>query len=276
MESAKVTRSIELIEQAVLEAKRPAAMLSFGKDSMVLAHLIRLSSVKPKFPKAHGFPVDVIYHRDPWFAHKHAFADEIIRSWGMEVHDFPPFASGVKVKDDMIELVARYNFGSGAMDIPKNTCDPGLYPRRDYLCGLNDWLLRPKTFLHEYLWDSVFLGHRSADVDPFDGPIPLKSNTSQVGGVRMIFPLHDWTDRELWSYIEEHKIPVQESRYQGDLNQMWFANDYTHACTACIDPREKRETVFCPKLKVDVKNRGAEVLQLQERPDYINYEMEKV
>ncbi len=266
---SKIDDSIELIETAMMQSQRPAAMLSFGKDSMVMAHLIRRAAVTPAFPRTHRFPMDVIYHRDPWFAHKHVFADEIIRSWSMEVHDFPPMASGVKVKPDMIELVARYNFGHGAMDIPKNTVPPEDYPRRDYLCGLNDWLLRPKTFLHEYVWDTVFMGHRSADVDPFEGSVPLKSNETEVGGVRMVFPLRDWTDAELWNYISDQKIPVQAARYYGGADESWQANDYISACTACIDPRETRATVFCPKLKREVPNRGAEVLQLNVRPSYI-------
>ena len=274
MESSKIDHSIELMERALLNAKRPAAMLSFGKDSMVLAHLLRHVAVTPSFPKAHSFPVDVIYYRDPWFPHKHAFADSIIRSWGMEVHDYPPFAAGVKVKPDMLELVARYNFGSAAMDIPKNVCPPEEYPRRDYICGLNDWLMRPKTFLHDYVWETVFIGHRSADVDQFEGHVPLACDETELGGVRMVFPLRDWTDAEVWAYIESEKIPVQTDRYYGGFDEAWKSNDYTHACTACIDPREKRTIVRCPKLNQDVPNRGAEVLQLHAQPPYINREME--
>jgi 3'-phosphoadenosine 5'-phosphosulfate sulfotransferase (PAPS reductase)/FAD synthetase len=270
MTSNKESESLELIQSVLVESARPAAMLSFGKDSMVLAHLIRLARVPPVFPKAHGFPIDVIYHRDPWFPWKHEFADEIIRSWSMEVYDFPPMQAGVKVKPDMLELVARYNFGSGAMDIPKNTMPPEAYPRRDYICGLNDWMLRPKTFLLDYPWDTVFSGHRSADVDPFEGAVPLNCDETELGGVRLVFPLRHWSDDELWTYIKDNHIPVQKSRYMEDGH--WHTNDWTHACTRCIDPREMRDTVFCPKLQRDVKNRGGEVLQLQAQPHYIERE----
>jgi hypothetical protein len=224
---------------------------------MAMAHLIR--------GEASVFPMDVIYHRDPWFPHKHEFADQIIRSWNLSVHDFPPFSAGVKVKPDMIELVARYNFGLGFMDIPKNTSPPEEYPRREFICGLNDWLLRPKGTI-ETPWDTVFMGHRNADVDPFEGPVPLKSDEVNAGGVRLLFPIRHWTDEELWDYIRENHVPVQEARYNGD--EHWHANDWTHACTACIDPRETRENVYCPKLQKDVRNRGAEVLQLHAQPEY--------
>lgn len=262
---SKIEDSIELIEKAMMQAKRPAAMLSFGKDSMVMAHLMTRTAVKPVFPRTHRFPVDVIYHRDPWFPHKHEFANRVIQTWGMEVHDFPPMAAGVKVKEDMLELVARYNFGHAAMDIPKNTVPPEEYPRRDYLCGLNDWLLRPKMLLEDYVWDTVFVGHRSADVDPFEGHVPLSSHEANVGGVRMIFPLRDWSDDDVWDYVRDNSIPIQVARYEATKEQAWYSNDHVHACTACIDPRETGDAVYCPKLKREVPNRGAEVLQLDAR-----------
>ena len=92
-----------MIADAIADAKRPAVMLSFGKDSMVLAHLIRGECTKP-------FPVDVIYLRDPWMPVKNMFADTTARSWGMYVHDYPPMNSGVKVNDEMIELVSQIQF----------------------------------------------------------------------------------------------------------------------------------------------------------------------
>jgi hypothetical protein len=245
MDGQKIRESIELIWRVIEESERPAAMLSFGKDSMVMADLIRGSGGQSNFPRSHGFPIDVIYHRDPWFPWKHEFAEGIIRSWSMEVHDFPPMAAGVKVKPDMLELVARYNFGDGFMDIPKNMCAPEEYPRRDYICGLNDWLLRPKALVAEYPWDTVLMGHRDVDVDP---------------------------------YIEEHHIPVQDTRYEGrkEVEDKWYNNDYIHVCARCIDPREMRAEVFCPKLKRDVRNRGDEVLQLHGEASYIKREKENI
>lgn len=259
----KIEHSIDLIKRNLANARRPAAMLSFGKDSMVMAHLIRGGS--------NAFPIDVIYHRDPWFPHKNLFADSVINSWGMTVHDFPPMTTGVKVKPDMLELVSRYSFGIREIDIPKNVCAPEDYPRRDYICGLNDWIKRPKAFVMDYPWDTVFIGHRSADVDPFEGHVPLKVDEYIGGGVRIVFPLRNWTDAEVWNYIAHEHIPVQDTRYKDrvDVDDKWHSNDYTHACTACIDPRVTSPTVFCPKLKRDVPNHGAIVNQLRTDAEYI-------
>ena len=50
----------------------------------------------------------------------------------------------------------------------------------------------------------------------------------------------------------------------------WLNPDYVHACTACIDPREKRKTVPCPKLGgALVRNMGPTVMRMEILPDYI-------
>ncbi len=271
--------TVELIRAKASAARKPAVMLSFGKDSMALAHLIRIALFKGlnhnHFPLTHAFPLPVIYHRDPWFPQKHEFADGVIRSWAMEAHDYPPQACGVKVNEERLELVARYHFGLLALDIPKNVVHSQYYPRRDYICGLNDWLQRPKAAGVLYPWDCVFIGHKSSDVDPFDGPVPLKSDCVKVAGVELVFPLRHWSDEDVWDYIERNAIPVQRSRYRGrqESADLWYNNDYVHACTACIDPRNKAKTVECPKLKgALVRNMGAEVLRLEGLPEYIGRE----
>jgi 3'-phosphoadenosine 5'-phosphosulfate sulfotransferase (PAPS reductase)/FAD synthetase len=93
-----------------------------------------------------------------------------------------------------------------------------------------------------------------------------------MGGVKLAFPLRDWTDDDVWEFIDEHNIPMQLTRYRADHTEQpdkWYNNDYMHACTACIDPREKAHTVPCPKLKVNVPNVGHRVLLLQAEPGYV-------
>jgi hypothetical protein len=265
-----IDETIDMIRRWAIEATRPAAMLSFGKDSMVLADLIRraIRYDDLDLPRTHGFPVPVIYHRDPWFAQKHQFAEEVIRSWAMEVHDWAPAAAGIKVKDDALELVARYHFGTGSMDVPKNTLPPD---RRDYICGLFDWILRPKTSLMSYPFDLIYMGHKSSDVDPFEGPVPLNTDATELGGVSLVFPLRHWTDEDIWNYLEANHIPLQATRYKDreEIEDKSYSNDWINACTLCIDPREKAAEVRCPKLKRMVKNVSANVLKLQVHPHYV-------
>jgi hypothetical protein len=267
----------DFIRQQAHMARKPAAMISFGKDSMVMAALIREAlddgrGLNGRFPMAHGFPLPVIYHRDPWFPVKHEFANRQIQMWAMEVHDFLPLCSGVKTNERMIEPVSRYQLGSSAIDLPKNLSPPE--PRRDYICGLRDWIGRPQGAMVGYPWDLIFIGHKDSDVDPFDGHVPLKDSTARIGGVTLAFPLKEWTDDQVWDYTEINHIAVDGRRYKNrrEIEDRWYNNDYVHACMACIDPRSKEKEVFCPKLKRNVDNLGPYVLQLHANPSYIEKE----
>jgi 3'-phosphoadenosine 5'-phosphosulfate sulfotransferase (PAPS reductase)/FAD synthetase len=244
-----------------------ALMCSFGKDSMVLLHLIR--EVLPRTELlAHSYPVQVLYHRHPWFPVKHEFADSIIRSWNLEVHDYLPVACGVKTKEDMIELVARYQFGNSVMDLPVNIEEPG--NRREYACGLQ-WILRPKATAMTWNWKTVFIGHKSSDVDPFEGHVPLKHDAAKVGNINLVFPLRHWTDDDVWDYIEKNNVPYDKRRYAGRLEvpDHWLNPDYLHACTRCVDPRTTSADVMCPKLNRMISNVGDKVLRLDSRPQYV-------
>jgi hypothetical protein len=253
-----IEKSKELIQKFPRNA---AVMWSAGKDSMVLLHLIR-ETLQRQIP--------VIYYKHPWFASKQNFANEIIESWGLTVHDYPPMTAGIKAKQGMLELVARYEFGEGsAMDLPINTLPP--VSRRNFICGLNDWVLRPKAGAITFPWDTVYIGHKSSDVDPFDGPVPLKSYSTELGGVQLVFPLRDWSDADVWDYLEENRVPYDRRRYQDrrELPDKWLNPDYIHACTRCLDPAETAAEVFCPKAGRNVPNVSARVLRLEQIPNYI-------
>jgi len=278
-----IHHSIELIRKTAHAALRPAAMLSFGKDSMVMASLIQKALHGPHalngrhFPTAHTFPIPVIYHRDPWFPAKHDFAERMIRAWGMQVHDFLPLVCGIKSNESRLELVARYPFGEGAIDIPKNVCEPEEYPRRDFLCGLYDWVFRPKMAYSPtlYPFDVIYQGHKNCEVDPFEGPMPLKSEIAEIAKVKLVFPLREWSTENIWDYIDEYCLEYQQTRYhsRSELEDKWYNNDYTHACTRCIDPRNP-ERVFCPKLNKEVNNLSQHIPQLREEVPYIQKEKE--
>lgn len=248
-----------------------ALMCSFGKDSMVLLHLAR--EVLPPNPMlVHQYPVHVIYHRHPWFPAKNEFADSVIRSWSLEVFDYAPISTGIKYNDERLELVARYPFGNGCMDLPMNIEEPN--KRQDFACGLQ-WMLRPKQNGMTWNWKTVLIGHKSSDVDPFDGPVPLKHDAAKTADVNLVFPLRHWTDNDIWDYIEQHHVPYDKRRYAGRMEtpNKWLNPDYLHACTACVDPRQPKE-VFCPKLNRMVANVSDGVPRFGALPDYIKKEEE--
>lgn len=259
----KIAHSKELIRQFGGDA---ALMCSFGKDSMVLLHLVR-EELPPNTVGCHSYPLPVIYHKHPWFGFKHAFANSVIESWALEIHDYPPMACGVKSKEDRLELVARYPFGLGSMDLPMNIEPP--LPRREFVCGLQ-WLLRPKIAGLQWRWRNVLIGHKSSDVDPYEGAVPLACDNVEIAKANLVFPLRHWSDDDVWNYIEANHVPYDRARYanRAEIADKWQNPDYLHACTACIDPREEAVTVYCPKTGQMVENVGSKSLRLEQRPHY--------
>src|SRR4029077_5170244 len=107
------------------------------------------------------------------------------------------------------------------------------------------------SFYHP--WDLYLHGHRSADVDDYIGPVPLKTQyvPAHDGYPAVAFPLKDWTDAQVWDYIRVHRVPTQADRYDRETGQLRpeharHSNDYLTACVRCIDPREPA-MVPCPK-----------------------------
>jgi hypothetical protein len=239
---------------------QPVVMSSFGKDSMVMLYII-FRIMEKKLP--------VIYHGVPWEPYKNEFAQSIIKLWNLEVYDYPPIASGIKVKPERLEIVHRYATGPTpvqAIQISVNI----LPPKKNWQCGLK-MVSRPKgTIL--YQWNLTLIGHKSCDVDQFDGPLPLKSDLVEMEGMPALgFPIKDWSDEELWEFIEKRRVPVQYgSRYvsRKEVDFKDFNNDYIEACTACIDPRGPKK-VICPLVNREIDNVSSGITQFNGKPEYI-------
>jgi hypothetical protein len=259
-----VTSTKDFIAQQVAEHSRPAILSSFGKDSMVLLHLVR----------AMGLTLPVIFHRDPWEPWKNKFADDIISGWKLAVYDWLPAATGIKVRKTF-ETVGRWQTGPKSFaDIPKNIIPPS--NRQDFLCGLRDIMDRPKGGCHYHPWDLYLCGHKSSDVDECDGPVPLSVELFH-GPPDVAFPLRDWSDEDVWDYIRRERVPIQEERYNrvtGKLREghEHFSNDYITACVRCLDPR-MGSMVSCPKLNgAMIPNVSAKFPRFDRIPSYIKAE----
>lgn len=221
-----------VISEMLQHSKRPAFMCSFGKDSMVLLDL--LTKMECALP--------VIFHRDPIYPEKFRFADDIIREWMLEAHDYPPVAMSMAEGNGELNIVAHYQIGQGTLLLPKNIL-PGS------ACGLKQ-LLRP-TGSFDYPWDSVLIGHKSSDSDNVAGDLTLKAYVKSGEGKApdAWFPLRHWTDDDIWTYTRLFNVPQQEDRYdvENGLERKGKAanSDYVHGCFACVD-RRNAGCVHCP------------------------------
>jgi len=254
----KLDKTTEKLQNWFSRFDQPVVMSSFGKDSMVMLFII-FRLMEKKLP--------VLYFPIPWSPWKNDFAYSIVKQWLIELYDYPPCQSGIKVKPERLELVHRYQISdTKGIDIPVNVMPPNGHSE----CGLK-MLKRPKGLI-QFPWDLILIGHKNCDVDQFEGPVPLASDlVERPEAPTLGFPLAEWLDDELWDFIEKHRIPIQYgTRYieRKEIDYKEFNNDYVEACTACIDPRNP-EKVFCPLVMHSIDNISDKIPRMEDKPDYI-------
>lgn len=261
----KLADAERIIDEALRESKNPVCCFSAGKDSTVMLHILKFRL---------GVDLPVLFHREPWMHEKYLFGLALLAEWVCTAHDYNPSAVDMWAGENWMAWTNHYQIGTHggvmvSMALPKNILAPE--PGKPYLCGKVDIFQRPLgTF--NYPWDLAFIGHKNTDEDQIAGKVPLKVDILRNGyGPKVAFPLRQWSDENVWAYLDANKIPVQENRYdritRTELKSKRMSGDYFHACVACLD-RRNPATVHCPKLNEVIPNISAQVTYRDCKLDY--------
>lgn len=246
----KVKRTIDLINAGLSVPNKSVLAWSGGKDSMVLLNLFQ--SIGKKLP--------VIFFREPWQPKKYKFQEQVIAHYDLEVYTWHPYATAFQQNGNEFEVQNSYQINTTTL-----TCPTGITPRVEglpYVCAI-DILNRPKQAGLVSDWDMIWIGHKGCDSDPILGGDAGTRINARFGAnwVNMMFPLKDWTNEDIWSYIEANNVPWDRDRYEKvdglyrEKSDKSCNVDYVHACTACIDRRpEAPRFVHCPKFNGIVEN----------------------
>ncbi len=190
--------SIHIFREVAAEFQRPALLYSIGKDSSVLLHLAR----KAFFPARPPFPL--IHVDTTWkFTEMIAFRDETIRNLDLDliVHtndqgrkdNINPFDHGSSNYTDIMKTQAlRQVLDSHNIDAAIGGA------RRD----------EEKSRAKERIFSHRSPSHRW---DPKSQRPELWSlyNTRLGENESMrIFPLSNWTEMDIWTYIHAQNIPI--------------------------------------------------------------------
>jgi 3'-phosphoadenosine 5'-phosphosulfate sulfotransferase (PAPS reductase)/FAD synthetase len=247
----KALRAVSLVEaflrKAAEDGGRPCVMTSFGKDSMVLLHVVGQACERTgvRMP-------DCVCFREPFDARKYRFAHRMAEFLGLRVYDWRPSATAMQQAGDEFEVQNYYRWGQhGAM-----TCPTGIVPPeegQEFLCAVDDLLMKPLAPPIDGPWTHFLIGHKGSDADPiYGGDAGTRVEWRMVPGAgEFLFPLRDFTDDDIWDLSELEQIPQNGDRYQGreqNMDDLRANPDFFHACTRCLDRRpEAGRFVTCPK-----------------------------
>jgi hypothetical protein len=246
------SKSLDFINDCLKASANPVCLCSFGKDSLVLLHLI--SRIK-KIP--------VIYWREPFFQKKFFHPQVVAQEWNLEVYDYPPSHCDYLQLGDYFDVYNFYyingkdwlNLYTGCVDYQED---------KPFLCAIKDLLLRPKISSYEFKWDCVFHGHKQVDPVYIADRIELP-RLKIFGNGLLSLPIKDWSNEDIWDYIIKYKLPYSKERY--DKKDEASNNDIVRTCHNCLDCRVKEP--FCPLAKKVVQSVAKSEVENLKFRDYV-------
>ncbi len=196
--AALEAESIHILREAAAEATRPVLLYSIGKDSAVLLHL----ALKAFYPSKPPFP---LLHVDTtWkFREMIAFRDKRAKEVGMELITYTnkdglarnvvPFGPTASVYTDVMKTEALKQ----ALDLYGFDVAFG-GARRD----------EEKSRAKERVFSVRSEQHRWDPKNQRPEPWRLFNTRKQPGQSLRVFPLSNWTEADVWTYIAAENIPV--------------------------------------------------------------------
>jgi len=222
--------AIHILRETAEQLPHSAILFSGGKDSLVLAAVARkaFAPAPPPFPllhidTGHNFPETLIY-RDQ-FARDFGYR-LLVRSVqatidsGRAVEETGPNASrnalqSVTLLDAIAELKLNAALGGGRRDEEKARAKERIFSHRD---ASGRW--DPKNQRPE-LWN-------------------LYNGRKKPGEHFRVFPLSNWTELDVWAYIEREKLPLPSLYFAHD-REVFLRNGTLLAVSPCLplQPGEK-------------------------------------
>lgn len=190
--------SIHIFRETVAETENPVMLYSIGKDSSVLLHLALKAFAPGKLP----FP---LLHVDTtWkFREMIAFRDQRAKELGLDllVHTNPdglargvgPISHGSEVHTDVMKTQALRQ----ALDQHKFDAAFGGARRDEEASRAKERIVSLRTAQHR--WDP-----KRQRAEPWH----LYNMRKKRGESLRVFPLSNWTERDVWDYIALENIPV--------------------------------------------------------------------
>lgn len=190
--------SIMIMREVAASADKPVMLYSIGKDSAVMLHL----AMKAFYPAKLPFP---LLHVDTTWKFKEMieFRDQRAKELGLDLivyinqegvrQGVGPFTHGSRVHTDVMKTQAlkqaldKYGFDAAFGGA-----------RRD----------EEKSRAKERVFSFRAAGHRWDPKNQRPEPWHLYNTRKHKGETIRVFPLSNWTEFDVWTYIKRENIPV--------------------------------------------------------------------
>ncbi|MFA6430516.1 MAG: sulfate adenylyltransferase subunit CysD [Candidatus Paceibacterota bacterium] len=192
------SESIHIIREAVATFKNPVMMYSIGKDSSVLLHLMRKAFAPTKIPIP-LLHVDTGYKFKEMIDFRNNIAKELSlnlivrKNESEQAKSFKPEEANTdeyiyhKKTKALLDAIKEFNFdaafGGGRRDEEKSRAKERIFSFRDVNNVWNPKKQRPE------LWN-------------------LYNTKIKQGETMRIFPLSNWTELDIWTYIKQENISI--------------------------------------------------------------------
>lgn len=226
MRLTKLENTNEILREALGAAKNPILCSSFGKDSQTLLHLI----------KNLGYNIPVLIFQDWLTRHQKVFIKEMVEKWKLTIFFYQP----LRAEKRSGSLVTYYNVAGRALPVIQDIITNGR-------CGLDLLNFTPLPF--HYIWDLTIVGSKNCDEHPLVSAPDFAAFNSDSH--KMIMPLADWTEAEVWEFIRANNIPYDKRVYdEGDEKAD------TGSAVLCLSCSDTKEQVFCSKVNRMIEGIG--------------------
>ena len=177
-----LSQTESIIQGALSRVTRPYIAFSGGKDSLVLAHLV--SRVDSSIPMVYCddellYPEHVTYME----AAKERFGDRlrIVQGGGLHRQWFRPWKGGVEWWRPP-------------------------HPGMEFLPWVSERNVSPGQLATRLGYNGAFLGLRRAESLRRAGILAASTGLEKLKGVWYANPIIDWSDSDVWDYIDEHGL----------------------------------------------------------------------
>lgn len=189
--------AIYIMREVVAECEKPVMLYSIGKDSSVMLHL----ALKAFYPEKPPFPF--LHVNTTWkFKEMISFRDHIAEKYGLEMLEYinhegaaqgiNPFDHGAAYTDIMKtqalkQALNKYGFtaafGGGRRDEEKSRAKERIFSFRN----------------PDHAWDPK---HQRPEM------WKLYNTEINKGESIRVFPLSNWTEKDIWQYIKRENIEI--------------------------------------------------------------------